>query len=99
VRLSQHFPPMFRARRAGPNRHQPAPKVSVPTDIQGGDAVAPETPSRRNDALSVRTYRSPNLQAEWHQLPQVLAKQEDRPQYNLGELLLMANGNVTDQPV
>jgi hypothetical protein len=30
--------------------------VSVPTDIQGGDAVAVQTPSRRNDALSVRTW-------------------------------------------
>src|SRR5439155_12179390 len=30
--------------------------LSVPADIQGGDAVAAGTPSRRNDALSVRSF-------------------------------------------
>jgi hypothetical protein len=39
------------------NRHLTTRPLSVPADIQGGDAVAVETPSRRNDALSVRTYR------------------------------------------
>jgi site-specific DNA-methyltransferase (adenine-specific) len=40
---------------AGGSRHEPASNVSVPADIQGGDAVSEETPSGLNDALSART--------------------------------------------
>jgi hypothetical protein len=40
----------------GRNRHESASKVSAPTDIQGGDAVADERPSGVSDALSVRKY-------------------------------------------
>ncbi len=47
-------PAMFPLGTLGRNPHQLASKVSVPTDISGGDAVADEGPSGLNDALSVR---------------------------------------------
>src|SRR5262249_28967005 len=47
---------MLATESADSNRHQAAPNVSVPADVQGGDAVAVETPSVLNDALSVRSY-------------------------------------------
>jgi hypothetical protein len=40
---------------AGWNCHQLAPKVSVPADIHGGDAVAEGRHSEVHDALSVRS--------------------------------------------
>src|SRR5512135_1739684 len=42
------------------NRPESASKVSAPADIQGGEAVAEETPSGLNDALSVRKKPSKN---------------------------------------
>src|SRR5512135_3735786 len=41
---------------ASRNRPESASKVSAPADIQGGEAVAEETQSGLNDALSVRNY-------------------------------------------
>src|SRR5262245_52753699 len=43
---------------AGMNRHEPALDVSAPTDIQGGDEVADQRPTRVSDVLSVRNYPS-----------------------------------------
>ena len=40
---------------AGWNRHESASKLSAPTAIQGGDALANERPSELSDALADRT--------------------------------------------
>src|SRR5208282_5711599 len=40
---------------AGWNRHESASKLSAPTAIQGGDALADERPSELSDALADRT--------------------------------------------
>jgi len=44
--------------RPVPNRHLTTRLLAVPADIQGGDAVAEETPSGLNDAVTVRTSES-----------------------------------------
>src|SRR5262249_27460089 len=53
--LRRHTPAKLATSRSGLNRHDAVPKVSVPSAIQGGDAVADETPSGVSDALSVRS--------------------------------------------
>src|SRR5262249_42687969 len=41
---------------AGGGRHEPAPSVSAPAGIRGGDVVSGETPSGLNDAPLVPRY-------------------------------------------
>src|SRR5512135_3146922 len=57
ARLSRHSPAMLPTGDGAWNRHQPAPKVAVPADIHGGNAVAENYPSGLSDELAVRTYR------------------------------------------
>src|SRR5512143_2393235 len=55
ARLGRHSPAILPTGDGAWSRHQPAPKVAVPADIHGGDAVAENYPSGLSDALSVRT--------------------------------------------
>jgi hypothetical protein len=54
ARLGRHSPAMLPTGDGAWSRHQPAPKVAVPADIHGGDAVAENYPSGLSDALAVR---------------------------------------------
>jgi hypothetical protein len=55
ARLGRHSPAMLPTGDGAWSRHQPAPKVAVPADIHGGDAVAENYPSGLSDALAVRS--------------------------------------------
>src|SRR5262245_16327632 len=50
------------------NRHRTTRPLSVAADRQGGNAMAAEAPSRRNDAVSVRTPVSPQGMRETRDL-------------------------------
>jgi hypothetical protein len=54
--LRRHSPGTLLSGRGAGDRHEPALGLSDPADIQGGDAVANERPSRVSDTLSVRTH-------------------------------------------